>query len=507
MPIAVSPLRRLDTAIVAAPLQAAATLVVLVTLYRLATLAFGWVPIYADEAQYWSWSDELAFGYFSKPPMIAWIVWLTTAMAGDGSFGVRLSIPLIHATTAMTLFWVGRSLVSDRVGFWAAVTYVTLPGVSVSSLVLSVDPPLLMFWAFCLAAVIKAEGGGSTATTRPMLWWTLAGVAAGLAMLTKYAAIALPASLLLYLVLGRRWQVLTSAGPYAFLAAMIVVFSPNILWNLTTGFVSVTHVVQDGEYGGDLLNPGEMLEFLGSQFGVFGPILFGALLYAVARWRRSCAQSGVLLTLCFAVVILGFMTVQGLISQANANWAAAAYVSATVAVVALMDVPRWRPLLAASLALHLAIAAAVPLVEPVGRAAGLWAQADRDPFRRQRGWEDLIAQLDEVREAHGNLPLAVDERRYIAAVMYHSDADLQDIYSWNVDRTIDHHYDLLADADAMIGADLLLVTRWVSREFGPHFDRVEPLPTISVATHDDGELFVYLAIGRNFRGYAVPEDQ
>ena len=28
----------------------------------------------ADEAQYWLWSKELNWGYFSKPPMIAWIL-------------------------------------------------------------------------------------------------------------------------------------------------------------------------------------------------------------------------------------------------------------------------------------------------------------------------------------------------------------------------------------------------------------------------------------------------
>ena len=28
----------------------------------------------ADEAQYWLWSKELNWGYFSKPPMIAWLI-------------------------------------------------------------------------------------------------------------------------------------------------------------------------------------------------------------------------------------------------------------------------------------------------------------------------------------------------------------------------------------------------------------------------------------------------
>ncbi|MCA8933032.1 MAG: glycosyltransferase family 39 protein, partial [Rhodospirillaceae bacterium] len=392
----------------------------LLTAWRLATLAAGWVPLYADEMQYWTWSRDLAVGYDTKPPMIAWLIRLTTAVAGDGSFGIRLSTPLVHATTALVLFWVGRTLVSPRVGALSAICYVALPGISVSALVVSVDPALLMFWAFGLAAVIKAEGGGRP-TAHPVLWWALAGAFTGCALLTKYAAVAFPVSLLLYLLLARRLRVFASAGPYAYAAALLAVFSPNLVWNFATGFVAVDHVIQDGEYDtASLFNPGEMLEFLGGQFGVFGPVTFGALLYAIARWQRSCQVPGVRLLLCFAVPLLGFMTVQGLLSQANANWAAAAYVSATVAVVALMDVPRWRRLLVWMLAAHLALAVAVPLVEPVGQATGLFHEARRDPFRRMRGWDELAAAIDAVRQAHGDLPVVLDERRYIAAVMYHS---------------------------------------------------------------------------------------
>ena len=30
--------------------------------------------LHGDEAQYWAWSKDLDFGYFSKPPMIAWAI-------------------------------------------------------------------------------------------------------------------------------------------------------------------------------------------------------------------------------------------------------------------------------------------------------------------------------------------------------------------------------------------------------------------------------------------------
>ena len=36
-----------------------------------------------DEAQYWTWSRDLAFGYFSKPPMIAWVIRGASELCGN----------------------------------------------------------------------------------------------------------------------------------------------------------------------------------------------------------------------------------------------------------------------------------------------------------------------------------------------------------------------------------------------------------------------------------------
>ncbi|HCY54966.1 MAG TPA: glycosyl transferase, partial [Oceanicaulis sp.] len=40
---------------------------------RIAGLMINPSSLYADETQYWVWSRDLDWGYFSKPPLIAWI--------------------------------------------------------------------------------------------------------------------------------------------------------------------------------------------------------------------------------------------------------------------------------------------------------------------------------------------------------------------------------------------------------------------------------------------------
>ncbi|MEL6687001.1 MAG: glycosyltransferase family 39 protein, partial [Pseudomonadota bacterium] len=71
--------------------------------FRLVILALNPLGLHGDEAQYWAWSQDLAFGYYSKPPLIAWIIAATTSVFGDAEWAVRLASPWLHlGTTVLT---------------------------------------------------------------------------------------------------------------------------------------------------------------------------------------------------------------------------------------------------------------------------------------------------------------------------------------------------------------------------------------------------------------------
>ena len=72
-----------------------------ITAARLLWLAVQSAGLYPDEAQYWFWAQHLELGYYSKPPLVAWLIALTTTMLGDGELGVRLSAPLLHAAAGL----------------------------------------------------------------------------------------------------------------------------------------------------------------------------------------------------------------------------------------------------------------------------------------------------------------------------------------------------------------------------------------------------------------------
>ena len=70
-------------------LLVAAVLAVLTGL-RLAFLAWGGLDLSPDEAHYWEWSRRLDLSYYSKGPLIAYLIAGLTAVFGTSAFGIRL---------------------------------------------------------------------------------------------------------------------------------------------------------------------------------------------------------------------------------------------------------------------------------------------------------------------------------------------------------------------------------------------------------------------------------
>jgi len=125
------------------------------TAARLVALFVTPLELYPDEAQYWLWSRTLDWGYYSKPPMIAWTIWTTTAIGGDSEAWVRLAAPLYHLGAALAVFGIGRRLYGPSVGFAACALYALMPGVQISSLAIATDALLLFFLSVSLLAYVE----------------------------------------------------------------------------------------------------------------------------------------------------------------------------------------------------------------------------------------------------------------------------------------------------------------------------------------------------------------
>lgn len=384
--------------------EARLTIVVLVLLLGLRVWAILTSPLnlYADEAQYWRWAQELAWGYYSKPPMIAWVIHTATALFGDTEQAVRIAAPFLHTAAAGCLFLVGRAMFSAKTGLYAALLYALMPAVTLSSSVLSTDGVLMPFWCagLWLAWRLRGEGGFATAAAL--------GLVIGLGILSKYAMLYFLIGLGLAVLIDPVMRaVLASLRGGAALAVMLIVIAPHFAWNAANDFQTVGHTVDNANLGGELFHPENALKFIADQMGVFGPVSFLAFLAGLAGWRVRTEGVQTRWLFCFVLPVLVFILGQAILSRAHANWAATAYPGAALLVAAWFA--QRRAVLWTALAVN-ALIALVFLVVPQLSPAQTAALGMDNALKRTRGWDVAAEQVFAEAERMGASAVLVDER-------------------------------------------------------------------------------------------------
>lgn len=410
-----------------------------ITLLRWLVLALNRTDLFVDEAQYWLWGQSLELGYYSKPPMIAWVIGTVTGLAGsDTPFWVRMPGAVFHAATALILGVLANRLHGPRTALWVSVAYLTLPAVGFGSIMFTTDTVMAPFFAAALVFHQRLIDQGRASDA------VMAGLMAGLACLSKYAGVYFLIGVLIAALWHRDMRFsIRNAG--LLLLTMLAVVAPNLIWNLWHGGVTFSHTADNIGWvrQSSLLShvdlPGA-LEFFAAQFAVMGPVLFAALIVACFRRRDGLTA--------FTVPILMIVLLQALMDRALANWAASAYLAGTIIAISFLQA--WPKLRITAIGVNAALCLVLALLTilPVHGTDG-------DPLlRRFMGREALSRQiLNEARQL-GGLPIVAENRSILADLYYTGRNDGLTIYSAPAkDRPMNHYqlrYPLPADTSGPV---------------------------------------------------------
>ncbi len=474
----------------------ALAVIVGVALVRLVVNWLDWVPVHFDEGQYWGYGREMAFGHFSKPPLVGWVLYLSTEILGHHLFALRLPSVLAHAGIAWLLFLTGRRLFDAPTGFWAAVAYTAAPGVTASAMIASTDPIMMLCWALALWAHVRAAEEGDAR------WFALMGMAIGLGCLAKYTMIAFAGGAVAYGWFSARERDWKGFGLAALLG--LVVFAPNLFWNAANGFATFGHVAEDAAAGqGAAFRPDKFAEFAGSQFGVIGPVILAGIFLALWRWRRWRGDWRMRLLAWQTFPLLLGMLALALTTRAHPNWAAPAYVAGSLMAAHWILGLGWRRALAVQATVG--AVAAVLLYAAAGlygeRAADLprWA----DPFKKMRLAEPFCEPALAMMGEAGADAFLTDDRRRMAECMFLGSLPPGEFAVWDPDGVPENHYELVAGLRPGDDRRFLLALLGSGRgeAFAGYFEEAELLDEGAFATHADRSFGYELWLVEGFLGY------
>ncbi len=470
-----------------------------------------------DEAYYWDWGRQLSWGYFSKPPLIAWIMALAGWLGGNTDTGIRLMAVALGTGTLSFVYLISRQLLGSKAAFWAVLLTVASPGNVAVNLILTIDAPLLFFWSGALLFFYNQVHNRRYAR----LWWILTTLFLGFGLLSKQMMLVFYPLSALYLALQPETRgFLKHWSLYASWIISLAFLIPTIVWNSQNDWITISHTQHhfEGKNVGVLDILSRAGEYFGSQLALLSPVTAVAvaivLIMGLKHFSKLSAKVKYLMVFSAPGLLLVCLM---LIRQSiNPNWPAVFYTSILIllggAVAAVPEVPeswrrfwpRWKiPAIATGLVFAILVMLTPYLLILTHQTGASW-----DPVVRLEGWSELADEVQRAREVHGSdlhepFILAAGHR-YTASHLAFYLVDQPSVFHWpETPGTIESQYELWGFPDDLGGRDAFIVVpgeHAESPETMHHvFESIDFLEDIEVTRSAKRTRYYTLYIGKGLK--------
>lgn len=427
---------------------------------RMAEFAISGAGLHVDEAQYWVWSHDLDWGYFSKPPLLVALISVSTALFGDSLLGVKSLSMLTWILSSWVLGWLAFRMSTARVGIFTGVLFAATPISGLLGLSVTTDAPLTLFWALCMLCIWEAaHAEGQT----KIYWWLACGVAFGLAVLSKYSALALGLSALWLVWIcpaSHKRSVIWGGLLAGFITLAILL--PHLFWSIENHWPTAQHTldITIRESGSASDSQSVTNKFLsGLEFLLGQALILGPAVWLISVWliRQKAPETQIQaprpehcwnpqsFALSFAVPIILLGLVQALNAKAMVNWA----VPMALGVCLWLGLQTDRFQLSTRnfvvfCCLGFALSGAIAIGGDLKQWFGIpttQGQSKWDIWGRMRGWHEALQSLAPTLNALPETPWVTDDRSTFVHASYELRALNPEIFAWNASGGVYHHFD------------------------------------------------------------------
>lgn len=378
------------------------------------------ISLFTEEAQYWLWSQNMAWHYYSKPPLVAVLNYISTAILGNSEIGVRINAIVFGVGISWVTFIFGTYLFSKKVGFWSAMLLQAMPFWWLASTFHMTDTSLTFFW---ILSVYLAYRG---IREQKISWWILAGFATALGLMAKMVMILMFPFLLFFLLYVNEWKTLKKYFLNYILVSAIG-FLPMLIWNWQNDFDTFKHLAALSGAGGGESTPFDIgkvakqfFEYIGGQLvmvSVFLLPLFGGFLIKIKKYN----DSKFIYLLLPAVMSWAGFAFLSLLTSIEVNWPVFAYSSLAIAIAAWVCEQKgvWIKLRnwGVGLSIFVPLLFLLPDFTFVKSIAPI-KKAEKSAFRRMSGYQPLADRVAFLQDSLGV------KDAYVFSETYHMASEL-----------------------------------------------------------------------------------
>jgi len=470
-----------------------------------------------DEAYYWDWSRQLDYGYYSKPPFIAWLYAFVDWIGQGSLFAIRATATVLGTLSLLILYKLAASLFDERTGWFAVLLGLAAPANAVLSFFLTIDAPLIVCWSTALWMLWRYLSGEGKTGSLVVLFLALA-----IGHLCKQMMMIFPLLALIFLALHVETRsFLRRPALWMTLLGSYLALIPPLVWNARHDWITFKHTSHHFEVkseGGSavLERLEDFLSFIGTQFGVLSPgtafVLFCLCLTGLPLLRKADRPVRFLLT--FGAIPVAAMLLLALRQGMQPNWPAVFYLSGIVLTAAwygghvhfALPPASWRRLFPVTIGVGAVLAACFYLAPIAFEAAGKSGHT-ADPNRRLLGHDLVAAEFERLRRT---VPGADDHflvalgHRDITSQLAFGLPDQPRVYRWDAQGRISSQYEMWNNPfeDGLGGKDaIILLPRdpELPRRFARAFGEVEKIGEFKVRFGYADERSFSVFRGRNLK--------
>ena len=385
--------------------------------------------LHGDEAQYWVWSRDLSWGYFSKPPLIAFLVRFFSTIFGNSIFAIKLFPVIFYIFTSFAVYFLAKIIFDKKIALVSGITFFLLPGVSLSSFLVSTDVALMLFWSLSLCFTynqIKEPG---------IINAFFLGVSLGFGFLAKYAIIYYFICTIFYAFIDKNFfkHLLNNKRLYflSFLFFLIIIF-PNLYWNINNNWLTFGHTFDNASLGYAGFEIKEFLGFVLAQIFIVGPVFSIVFLRFYKDFFKLSGNVAFLIS--YSMPVLFIVSAESLLVRAHGNWAAVSFISLLILFVSIVLSKNNKIILINNL---------TNMVIGIIFFYLVMAGSNIKVFDQLRGYENFSKTIAQYSKKENIEDIVIQERMLYSLMVYHlRDFDYFFYTTKNPFSSVGHHFQI-----------------------------------------------------------------